>query len=97
MTSLDPPRQPYAGKLPINMQVGVIAGPEGPIGALTIQTGATSFTLMVTEAEADQLAQALPKMLTQVSTTIKRERLGLVVPDAPIPPNLLRPNGHGRP
>lgn len=72
---------PPGSGIPITVNAGIGPGPDGgPCGGVSIVQGPCSFTFMVTEARAPELARILVVTMQRLEVELRRARLGLIVP-----------------
>lgn len=93
------PKSPAKPEMPpITVVANLMQTPGGPLAAIIFAVGTAQFLFMVDDRQAGQLAEILPRILTEAAATVRRARLGLIVPGngQPVPMSDLR-GEHGRP
>lgn len=101
MTQPDQPAQPTPGpNLQLGLNANVEPGPDGtPWVAVIIDYGISAHKIVVAPEGADQLADALPKILCEAAAAARRARSGLIIagpgvmPLPPLPDGIRQPNG----
>lgn len=79
---------------PVSVSGGTAQGPDGKAWAtINIQYGLAVQTLVLQPDTAVELADIIPKVLTEAAGHARRANLGLILPGQPDAPHL---NGGGR-
>jgi hypothetical protein len=94
----EPNARPVSQMPPITVAANLMQTPAGPLAGIVFSVGTVQFTLLVDDNQAGELAQILPRILTEAAATVRRARLGLIVPgNGSVPPMSDLRGEHERP